>query len=64
LNGKPNVLGGFLETIPMGVADFGYSGEGIPALLQQLSTSEAIRGRFMRFSVPHDRTGLGSPRSA
>ncbi len=58
LNGNHNVLSGFLERHPHGVAISATSGEGIPALLQQLSTQLRPIREFMEFSVPHDRTGV------
>jgi len=58
LNGNNNVLSGFLERHPHGVAISATSGEGIPALLQQLSSQLRPIREFMEFSVPHDRTGV------
>jgi GTP-binding protein HflX len=58
LNGNHNVLGRFLERYPHGVAISAETGDGVPALLQELSSQLRPIREFMEFSVPHDKTGV------
>jgi GTP-binding protein HflX len=58
LNGDRSVLNRFLERHPHGVAISATSGEGMPALLEQLSTELRPIRDFMEYSVPHERTGV------
>src|SRR5437588_4670626 len=58
LNGNRDVLTRLLERHPHGVAISATSGEGMPALLEQLSTELRPIRDFMEYSVPHERTGV------
>src|SRR5262249_13301548 len=58
LNGQQNSLAGFLERHPHGVAISATSGDGIPALLAELSSQLRPIREFMELSVPHDKAGV------
>ena len=58
LNGSQHKLAKFLEHYPHGVALSAASGEGIPALLLELSSQLRPVREFMELSVPHDRTDV------
>ena len=58
LNGSRDVLTRFLERHPHGVTISATNGEGIPALLAELSSQLRPIREFMELSVPHERTGV------
>ena len=58
LNGSRDVLTRFLERHPHGVTISAKNGEGIPALLAELSSQLRPIREFMELSVPHERTGV------
>ena len=58
LNGSREVLGRFLEHHPHGVAVSAATGEGITALLGELSTQLRPIREFMELSVPHEQSGV------
>jgi GTP-binding protein HflX len=58
LNGNQNVLGRFLERYPHGVAISAETGDGVPALMQELSSQLRPIREFIEFSVPHEKTGV------
>jgi GTP-binding protein HflX len=58
LNGSREVLSRFLERHPHGVAIAATTGEGIPALLAELSSQLRPIREFIELSVPHDQAGV------
>jgi len=58
LNGSRDLLARFLERHPHGVAVSADNGEGIPALLGELSTQLRPIREFMELSVPHEQSGV------
>src|SRR5579859_530843 len=58
LNGSRHKLAKFLEHYPHGVALSASSGEGVPALLAQLSSQLRPIREFMEVAVPHERTDV------
>jgi GTP-binding protein HflX len=58
LDGNQNRLASFLERHPHGVAISAKSGEGIPALLAELSSQVRPLREFMELSVPHEKSGV------
>ena len=58
LNGSREVLSRFLERHPRGVAIAATTGEGIPALLAELSSQLRPIREFIELSVPHDQAGV------
>jgi GTPase len=55
LNGDRAVLTRFLEKHPHGVAISAATGDGIPALLSELSTQLRPIREFLELAVPHDK---------
>ena len=58
LNGSREVVTRFLERHPHGVPISAASGEGIPALLAELSGRLRPVREFLELSVPHSRAGV------
>ena len=58
LNGSRDALTPFLERYPRGVALSAATGQGIPALLSELSSQLRPIREFMELSVPHDQAGV------
>jgi len=58
LNGSRQMLSGFLERHPHGVAISATNGEGIQALLAELGSQLRPTREFLELSVPHDRPGV------
>jgi GTP-binding protein HflX len=58
LNGSRDVLTRFQERHPHGVAISAANGEGIDALLAQLSSQLRPTREFIELSVPHDQSGI------
>ncbi len=58
LNGSRDGLTRFLERHPHGVAISAETGEGIPAMLAELSSQVRPLREFMELSVPHERTDV------
>jgi GTP-binding protein HflX len=58
LNGSRDMLARFLERHPTGVPISATSGEGIPALLSELSSQLRPIRDFMELSVPHERSEI------
>jgi GTP-binding protein HflX len=58
LNGSRDVLTRFLERYPRGVAISASTGQGIPALLSELSSQLRPIRQFMELAVPHDQAGV------
>ncbi|MGN6641950.1 MAG: HflX GTPase family protein, partial [Verrucomicrobiota bacterium] len=56
LNGSRETLNRFLEKYPHGVPISAGQGEGIPALLEELSTQLRPIREFMELEVPHDKS--------
>ncbi|HEX4265868.1 MAG TPA: GTPase HflX [Verrucomicrobiae bacterium] len=58
LNDSRETLNRFLERYPQGVAISAEKGDGIPILLQELSSQLRPLREFFELSVPHDRAGV------
>ena len=58
LNGSRETLNRFLERYPHGVAISAESGEGIPLLLEELSSQIRPLREFVELSVPHEQSGV------
>jgi GTP-binding protein HflX len=58
LTGGLDTLGRFQERHPHGVAISAATGEGIPALLAELSTQLRPARDFLELSVPHEKAGV------
>ncbi|SPE51805.1 GTPase HflX [Verrucomicrobia bacterium] len=58
LNGNQDMLRRFLERHPRGVPISATSGEGVPALLAELSSQLRPVREFIELAVPHDRPGV------
>ena len=58
LNGNRSLLTRFMERHPSGVAISATNGEGLPALLGELSSQLRPLREFMELSVPHDQYGV------
>jgi len=58
LNGSRNALNGFLERHPNGVMISATTGEGIPALLAELSSQLRPKREFVELAVPHEKAGV------
>jgi GTP-binding protein HflX len=58
LDGQQNALAGFLERHPHGVSISATTGDGIPALLAELSSQLRPIREFMELSVPHEKTSV------
>jgi GTPase len=56
LNGSRETLGRFMERYPHGVPISAGKGEGIPTLLEELSTQLRPIREFIELAVPHDRS--------
>jgi len=55
---RPEVLAGFQERYPHAAAISAVTGEGIPALLAELSSQLRPLREFMELSVPHEQAGV------
>jgi GTP-binding protein HflX len=58
LKSSRETLSRFLERYPQGVAISAESGDGIPVLLEELSSQLRPLREFVELSVPHDRAGV------
>jgi GTP-binding protein HflX len=58
LNGNQAVLSRFLERHPHGVAIAAETGEGMPALLEELGSQVRPLREFLELAVPHQETGI------
>jgi len=58
LNGNQAVLSRFLERHPNGVAIAAETGEGMPALLEELGSQVRPLREFLELAVPHEETGV------
>jgi GTP-binding protein HflX len=58
LNGTRDVLAQLQERHPRGVALSAATGEGVPALLQELGSELRPIRQFMELSVPHNQPGV------
>ena len=58
LNSNRNILARFLEQHPHGVPISAATGEGLPALLAEISSQLRPIREFLELSVPHDQAGV------
>jgi GTP-binding protein HflX len=58
LNGSRETLNRFLERFPHAVAISAETGDGIPALLEELGSQIRPLREFVELSVPHDRSDV------
>jgi GTP-binding protein HflX len=58
LNGSRDTLSRLMEKHPHGVAISAVSGEGIPALMAELSSQLRPVREFVELAVPHDKPGI------
>jgi GTP-binding protein HflX len=58
LNGSRETLNRFLERYPQSVAISAESGDGVPALLAELSSQLRPLREFVELSVPHEQAGV------
>jgi GTP-binding protein HflX len=58
LNGSRETLNRFLERYPHGVPISAESGDGIPVLLEELSSQLRPLREFVELSVPHEQAGV------
>jgi GTP-binding protein HflX len=58
LNGNQSLLSGLLDKHPNGVAISAATGEGMPALLGELSSQLRPVREFLELSVPQEQAGV------
>ena len=58
LNGSRETLSRFLEKYPHGVAISAESGDGVPVLLEELSSQLRPLREFVELAVPHEQAGV------
>jgi GTP-binding protein HflX len=58
LNGSRDMVGRFLERYPGAVTVSAVTGEGIPALMAELSSQLRPIREFIELAIPHERTDL------